>query len=620
MSDFAALGSAQRIISQIDHQTQKLLDLSVCGSTSLTLELFGGDDLSNIQSRSQIADLVIDAAAIQVTGKQHDIDQMGRAVEVGSAGTLILLTSIQQRLNHGFCINVILAEIGGSVGALESSLHAGNVNVSMDGIQLVIQPNRADLILGDLAVGTDLTIVTDHDSRSQFLVQIHTVNTIQVLHHIEVLNIDDVITIKLTLYIHGLRISRSVEQLNIANITLLVTLLVTLSTKSLNVTQVSLTSTDTGNRALVNLLQNLIHPTLVSGKQFRSTGTDILVLREQGFNTIDTMSQNTVRILLCINVHSSTETADAVGLGHRNDACLVSMRQNLGLLLLIVVKDIVFHCVILLIGFRFVVGIILGFLFGFAFESLCDKCIHDILLLLRHGIDHISNRLLVVLLLFLVFSRLVLFGILLLFLVFRIILRFRRMRKTERHSGIDDSLIIGHFAVLQHRVDKRTRISTLMHQAHLANTAMQHIRTSLLKLIGVNGQSTDVTVLNKDLRNFTISGVIEKAVGVNTFLTVLKPCMTENITRTVVLMIPDQRDFNTVVILKGVPTNYSSIGTLKVVSGCPAAEITSLNRKRSTHFEIPPYFFDFCLEILSSKSLAESPTESTSAIGISSDC
>ena len=620
MSDFTALGSAQRIISQIDHQSQKLLGLAVRSSTSLALKLLSSDNLANIQSRSQIADLVINAASIQVTGKQHDIDQMRRAVEVGSARALILLTSVQQRLDHGFCINVILAEISGSVGALKRALHAGNVDISMNGVQLVIQPDRADLILSNLTVSTNLTTIADHDSRCQLLVQIYTVDAVQVLHHIKVLNIDDVVTVKLALHIHGLRIGSSVEQLDVADITLLSALLVTLGTKSLNVTQVSLTSTDTGNRALVNLLQNLIHPTLVSGKQFRSTGTDILVLREQGFNTVDTMSQNTVRILLCINVHSSTETADAVGLGHRNDAYLVSMRQNLGLLLLIVVKDIVFHCVILLIGFRFVVGIVLGFLFGFAFESLCDKCIHDILLLLRHGIDHISNRLLVVLLLFLVFSRLVLFGILLLFLVFRIILRFRRMRKTERHSGIDDSLIIGHFAVLQHRVDKRTRISTLMHQAHLANTAMQHIRTSLLKLIGVNGQSTDVTVLNKDLRNFTISGVIEKAVGVNTFLTVLKPCMTENITRTVVLMIPDQRDFNAVVILKGVPTNYSSIGTLKVVSGCPAAEITSLNRKRSTHFEIPPYFFDFCLEILSSKSLAESPTESTSAIGISSDC
>jgi hypothetical protein len=149
---------------------------------------------------------------------------------------------------------------------------------------------------------------------------------------------------------------------------------------------------------------------------------------------------------------------------------------------------------------------------------------------------------------------------------------------------------------------------------------MQYIRTSLLKLIGVNGQSANVTMLDKDFRNFTVSGVIEEAIGVNTFLTVLKPCMTENITRTVVLMIPDQRDFNTVVILKGVPTNYSPIGTLKVISGCPAAEITSLNRKRSTHFEFPPYFFDFCLEILSSKSLADSSTELSVVIGASSDC
>ena len=545
---------------------------------------------------------------------------MRRAVEVGSAGALILLTSIQQRLNHGFCINVILTEISGSVGTLERSLHTSNVNVSMDGIQLVIQPNRADLILGDLTISTNLTTVTDHDSRSQFLVQIHTVDAVQVLHHIEVLNIDDVVTVKLALHIHGLRIGRSVEQLNIANITLLGTLLVTLGTESLDVTQISLAGTDTGDRALMNLLQNLVYPPLVSGKQFGSTGTNILVLGEQGFNTIDAMSQNTVRILLCVDVHSSTKTANAVGLSHRNDACLVSMRQNLGLLLLIVIKDIMFHCVILLIGFRFVVGTILGFLFGFTFESLCDKRIHDILLLLGHGIDHISNRLLIILLLFLVFSRLVLFGILLFFLFLRFILGLRRMRKTERHSGIDDSLIIGHFAVLKHRVDKCTGVSALMHQTHLANTAMQHIRTSLLKLIGVNGQSTDVTMLDKDFRNFTVSGVIEEAIGVNAFLTVLKPCMTENITRTVVLMIPDQRDFNTVVILKGVPTNYSPIGTLKVISGCPAAEITSLNRKRSTHFEFPPYFFDFCLEILSSKSLADSSTELSVVIGASSDC
>ena len=545
---------------------------------------------------------------------------MRRAVEVGSARALILLTSVQQRLDHGFCINVILAEISRSVGALKRALHAGNVDISMNGVQLVIQPDRADLILSNLTVSTNLTTIADHDSRCQLLVQIHTVDAVQVLHHIKVLNIDDVVTVKLALHIHGLRIGSSVEQLDVADITLLSALLVTLGTKSLNVTQVSLTGTDTGDRALMNLLQNLVYPTLVSSEQFRSTGTDIFVLRKQSFDTIDAVSQNAVRILLHIDIHSSTKTADAVGLSHGNDACLVSVRQNLGLLLLIVVKDIMFHCVILLIGFRFVIGIIFGFLFRFTFESLCNKCIHDVLLLFGHRVDYISNRLFIVLLLFLAFGRLVLFGILLLFLLFLLILRLGRMGKAKRHSGIDDSFIIGHFTMLQHRVNKCTRISTLMHKTHLTNTTMQYIRTSLLKLIGVNGQSANVTMLDKDFRNFTVSGVIEEAIGVNTFLTVLKPCMTENITRTVVLMIPDQRDFNTVVILKGVPTNYSPIGTLKVISGCPAAEITSLNRKRSTHFEFPPYFFDFCLEILSSKSLADSSTELSVVIGASSDC
>ena len=238
----------------------------------------------------------------------------------------------------------------------------------------------------------------------------------------------------------------------------------------------------------MDLLKDFVHPTLVSGNHFGGAGTNILIIGEQGFDTIDAMGQNTVRILLRIDIHSSTKTADAIGLSHRNNACLVGMRQNLGLLL-IVVKDIVFHCVILLIGFRFVVGIIFGFLFGFALESLCDKCIHDILLFFRHGFYYIRDGFII--LIFLVFG----IGILFLFLIF-LILFFRGIRVSQRqgHTGVDDCLIFRVLTMLQHRIDKCAGICALMHQTDFANASVYNIRAILLKLIRINRKRANITV------------------------------------------------------------------------------------------------------------------------------
>ena len=98
-----------------------------------------------------------------------------------------------------------------------------------------------------------------------------------------------------------------------------------------------------------------------------------------------------------------------------------------------------------------------------------------------------------------------------------------------------------------------------MYKAYLADATVNYIRTSLLKLICIDGQSANITMLNQHLCNFSIGSIVEKAIGIYTLFTIFKPCMAKNISRAVVLMIPYQRNFNTVIILKSISTNYSSV-------------------------------------------------------------
>ena len=361
MRDFAALGCTDRVVSQIAHQAEKLLGLAA-SSTGLALKLLNRDDLANIQCSSQIADLVINAAAVHITGEQHHIHQMRGAVEVRSAGALILLASIQQRLDHSFCINIILTEVGGGVGALKRSLHTCDVHVSMNGVKLIILPDRTDLVFRDLPISADITTVTDHDSSGEFFIQVHAIDVVEILHDIEILNVDDVITIDLALNVDSLGISRSVNQLEVADFALQSAFRITFGAQLFDVTEIGLTGTDTRDRALVNLLQNLLDPALISREHFRCARTNILVVREQLADVLNAMRQNTVRILFSKQIHCMLQAADSAGLGHVNDCGLIGVREDVRLILPIVVKDIMLHSIVLLV--------VIGF-FGFFAGSIC---------------------------------------------------------------------------------------------------------------------------------------------------------------------------------------------------------------------------------------------------------
>ena len=130
-----------------------------------------------------------------------------------------------------------------------------------------------------------------------------------------------------------------------------------------------------------------------------------------------------------------------------------------------------------------------------------------------------------------------------------------------------------------------------LYQTNFANASVYNIRAILLKLIGINRKRANITVFYQHFANFTGFSIIEEAIGINTFVTIFEPGVTKNISRIVVLVIPNQRDFDPIISLKCVPTNYSSIRASKIISGSPAAEITILDRRRSTHFDFPPCFW-----------------------------
>jgi hypothetical protein len=60
--------------------------------------------------------------------------------------------------------------------------------------------------------------------------------------------------------------------------------------------------------------------------------------------------------------------------------------------------------------------------------------------------------------------------------------------------------------------------------------------------------------------------------------------MTENHIRRVVVMLPYERHFSTVIVVKRAITNGSAIGAEAVKSCCPATEIPSF----LSHFDFPP--------------------------------
>ena len=209
---------------------------------------------------------------------------MRRAVEVGHTLGLILLTSIQRSGDNSLSLNILVTKVGTSISALQLSLHAIDIDRSLNGVQVSILPHRTDMILRDLILIGILTAITNQSSTSNFLFEVTLHNITLISDNIKISDIDNIITMQCITEVNSLRIGGPHQNLHVSGDSLLLfTLGITLST-DLGGTCINLLSTNTRDRALVSLSQNLVNPIMIPLKQLRSTRINILIVREQTAN------------------------------------------------------------------------------------------------------------------------------------------------------------------------------------------------------------------------------------------------------------------------------------------------------------------------------------------------
>ena len=149
---------------------------------------------ANIESRGKVGLRIIDTTTVQVASEQHYIQQMRSAVQVGSAATFVVFTSIQSSCDDSFCINVVFTEVGIGVSTLKFGSGGFDINIFMDGVEISIIPDRTDVIFMDLISIAVFTTVTNQDGQSNVFFQIAAHNAIQPIDNIEFGDIDDIIS------------------------------------------------------------------------------------------------------------------------------------------------------------------------------------------------------------------------------------------------------------------------------------------------------------------------------------------------------------------------------------------------------------------------------------------
>ena len=237
------------------------------------------------------------------------------------------------------------------------------------------------------------------------------------------------------------------------------------------------------------------------------------------------------------------------------------------LLFIVIVKYIVLHYGFLLIIFRFIL------IFSF-FERFLNKSPENFLLLLSHVINNIPNSTL-----FLFFRHI---GLFLHIFFFICMLKFY----LDRHTSINLSFKFSIISMGHNIIDVGSRISSGKDQTNFSNITVNNIRSVLTKLICPNGQISNIAMFYKRLRGLTILGIVKFAINTNAFAHILENAMTKNIVHRIMLMVPYDGNYSTIVFLESIMHNDSTITTLKICSCSPAGEIIFLS-----HYYLSPLLY-----------------------------
>ena len=123
-------------------------------------------------------------------------------------------------------------------------------------------------------------------------------------------------------------------------------------------------------------------------------------------------------------------------------------------------------------------------------------------------------------------------------------------------------------------LDERAGVRSSQDQAHLTDVAMDHVRSVLPEMVGVDGQRRNIAVLDGLLGVLPTLGVIEEAVAIHAVLAILQDCVTKHVLRRRMVVLIDQRHLLTIAIGEGIVTDDATIGATKIVTGRVSAEVT----------------------------------------------
>ena len=233
-------------------------------------------------------------------------------------------------------------------------------------------------------------------------------------------------------------------------------------------------------------------------------------------------------VALAVLLDGMLQGANATGSCDLQDGLLVGVSQNCaGVVVVAAFKYIVRHFVFLL-----VIGFIVIIIIGATCEA--NDCVHGVLLvsvqLLHSSVEYFLEGLF-------------LFHFSFLLGIFAIIVRLIITCVSEDVQrniavSINDRLFVGAIIMLDDTVDEGAGVGTRYDQTHLTNLAVHDVVALLTKLIRVDGQCFDITMLDCFLRSLACLGIIELTVCVHTFSPVFQNGMAQYMVNIVVLVAP----------------------------------------------------------------------------------
>ena len=146
MSNLSTLGCTEGVISQICDNGNQLLLFAVGSGSGLTLKLLRSIDTANIQCSGKFGLGRVNTSSVDVSCQEHLVQHMRSNEQIRSTGTLIVLSCIQNCIDHGLCDDIVLTKVSRSIGSLKLFLGSCDIKIDMNGVQIVVQPNRSDVI------------------------------------------------------------------------------------------------------------------------------------------------------------------------------------------------------------------------------------------------------------------------------------------------------------------------------------------------------------------------------------------------------------------------------------------------------------------------------------------